>query len=392
MVIEEKGVDMKCTVCNSEIESDDNFCHHCGHWTARGYIYFNQSEEHLKILDGNVNNSKNKMITLFVLISLLVIIFVVISIIRGNAILKPFVYIKKQILNSKYGYSTSVIITDRQYNKFNVDNLNDAFDIIEKDISTQAWQCADNLDIYHIEEELKEQYDIKSISFCDMRVDEVKKIKKVIEQMFLLFPNVRGYLDTISITNANSKDDYIAYYQPIYQFVNRNEDIKKYNKVNKSQMLLNSYYYLNDDMLSKKISEIIGDNFYVKDANWESIIAHEFGHFITYVSLLKQKNIGNMTFITKENEKLQNDILFVINNHSYSTEIVEMALNNYNNKYNQSLDITLFMENISKYATVSADEAIAEAVHDYYLHYSAATPYSLEVINVLKKNLGEFYD
>ena len=380
---------MKCFVCNSEIESDDNFCHHCGHWTARGYAYFNQDEEHLKLLNGKVNSSREKIVTLFVLISLLVILFVGISIFRGTAILKPFVYIKKQILNSKYGYSTSVIITDRQYQRLDINDLNDAYGIIESDILSQVWQCRDDLDVYHIEEDLKKKYNIKSISFCDMNIVEVNKIRGVLERMFSLFPGVIGYLDTISITNANVKDDYIAYYQPIYQFVNRNENIKLYNKVNKSQMLLNSYYYLNDDMLSKNISDVIGNNFYVKDANWESIVAHEFGHYITYVSLLKKKNIANMTLITPDNEVLQNELISIINHHVYSREIIEKALNNYNEKYHQSLNIDSFISSISKYAGVSVDEAIAEAVHDYYLHYNEANSCSIEIINVLKENLGE---
>ena len=221
---------MKCIYCNSEIETDDNFCHHCGHWTAKGYTYFNQNEEHLKLLEGNATKTENKMTTLFTLISLLVILFTSISIIRENEILKPFIYIKKKAFSYKYGYSTSVIKTDNQYHKVSINNIDDAYRYIEKDISNQTWQCTDNIDIYHIEEELKQKYNIKSISFCDMETEEVTKIKNTLDKIWTLFPNTIGYLNTISISNTNTKNEYIACFQPVYQFINNNEDINKYQK------------------------------------------------------------------------------------------------------------------------------------------------------------------
>ena len=380
---------MKCIICNSEIESDDNFCHHCGHWTAKGYTYFNKNEDHLKLLEGNAIKSENKMIALFVLISLLIILFTAISIIRGNEILKPFVYIKKKIFNYKYGYPTSVIKTDNQYHKVNISNLEEANTYIKDDLSTQTWQCKDNIDIYHIEEELKQKYKIKSISFCDMNIEEVKKIKNTMDKVWTLFPNTIGYLDTISITNANTKNEYIAYFQPIYQFINTTEDIDKYNKVNKTQILLNSYYYLNNKVLSKNVNEIIKKDFYVKDVNWESLIAHEMGHYITFVSLLKLNNIDSITLVTKENENKIKELITVINSHTYAKEILEQALNNYNKYNHQNLSSEELISNISNYATTSPDETIAEAIHDYYLHTNNANSYSLEIIKILKERLGE---
>lgn len=61
--------------------------------------------------------------------------------------------------------------------------------------------------------------------------------------MYNLFPNISGALTNISITNASTNKEYIARFQPMFQFVNTNEDITKYNKVNKTQILLNSYYF-----------------------------------------------------------------------------------------------------------------------------------------------------
>ena len=55
----------------------------------------------------------------------------------------------------------------------------------------------------------------------------------------------------------------------------------------KTKILLNSYYFLNKDILSKGLKE----NWYPNNASYESLIAHELGHYITFVTLLKQNNI-----------------------------------------------------------------------------------------------------
>ena len=101
--------------CGEEIERDDNFCHHCGHWTSRGYVYFNENPEHLKVLEGKILKSENKLTTVFVLASLLLISSIIIVMIRGQSILKPFVYIKKQSLKYQYGYRASIIDTNHKY-------------------------------------------------------------------------------------------------------------------------------------------------------------------------------------------------------------------------------------------------------------------------------------
>ena len=378
---------MKCIKCNSEIESDDNFCYNCGNWTPKGYSYLKENKDN--ILNSNVIKTENKLPTLFVLLSLLICITAIISVVRGQKILKPIVYLKKQIINKQFGYTTSIIKTDNNYYNQPIYDIESAYKIIETDLSSQSWQCIDNIDNYRIEENLKNKYKIKSISFCDMETEEVRKIEEVFNRFFLIFPTSIGYLDTLTITNDKDKNKFIAYFQPIHQFVNRNEDINNYNKVNKTQILLNSYYFLN-----KK--EKIKENFYVKDATLESIIAHELGHYITFVALLKEKNITSITLTTKENEKELEEIISIINNNSFSNDILEKATTKYNTKYNSNLTTLQLANSISKYAGTKnvngeliKDETIAEAVHDYYLHKDNANNYSKEIITILKEKLGD---
>lgn len=203
---------MKCIKCNSEIESDDNFCYNCGNWTPKGYSYLKENKDN--ILNSNVMKTENKLPTLFVLLSLLICITAIISVVRGQKILKPIVYLKKQIMNNQYGYITSIIKTDNNYYNQPIYDIESAYKIIENDLSSQSWQCTDNIDNYKIEENLKNKYKIKSISFCDMETEEVRKIEEVFNRFFLIFPSSIGYLDTLTITNDKDKNKFIAYFQP----------------------------------------------------------------------------------------------------------------------------------------------------------------------------------
>ena len=123
--------------------------------------------------------------------------------------------------------------------------------------------------------------------------------------MYNLFPNISGALTNISITNASTNKEYIARFQPMFQFVNANEDITKYNKVNKTQILLNSYYFLNEDIMNEPISSVVGSDWYVNDTTWESTIAHELGHYISNHLVIKLTPCQNYAITIKMGLKIE---------------------------------------------------------------------------------------
>ena len=149
------------------------------------------------------------------------------------------------------------------------------------------------------------------------------------------------------------------------------------------------YYFLNKDILSKGLKE----NWYPKDASYESLIAHELGHYITFVTLLKQNNTGNIILITKDNINSYQNILNILKEGTYSKELVEEAIESYNKKYSSNISLEDFTKNISGYASqkvkesVNYDEVIAEAIHDYYLHRDSSSTSSLEIISIIKERL-----
>ena len=392
MVILMKCLNDKCDA--TDIEKDDNFCYKCGQWTTVGYTFLKDEENIDKISSGTVFKQKGRLIVLGSLLAISFIAFFVMLAVRGNDLFKPFFYIKKQMLNYKYGYNTTLLKTDNKYSGKTVKNYEDAISLIKKDFSDQEVFCFNKDEVNILVDILEEEYEIPSISFCDMNVKEATNIKNVLDNMYLLFPGVKGALTNITITNADKSDKYVARFQPMYQFVNINENIKKYNKVNKTQILLNSYYFLNENTLNKSVESVVGDNWYVKDATWESTIAHEFGHYISFYTLLKKNNIDNITFINNENYYLVDDIIKEFNSGSYSLGIVNEALNNYNNKYDKNLSLDEFASSISKYAgskdkngNLIADETIAEAIHDYYLHGDNMNLCSKEILSIINAKL-----
>lgn len=382
---------MRCIKCDeTSIEKDDNFCPKCGHWTSHGYSFLND-ENSDTVINGRVRKQKDRSAYLFSLLFICIVIVIGGCIIRGQDILKPFVYVKRQSLNYRYGYNTTILKTDNQYFNVDVNDLDTAYFQIRKDFETQAWQCKNNYEVGNIENEIENNYNIISVSFCDISVDEVKKISNVIKDMYKLFPNIKGYLTNISITNSLEKEDFVAYFQPVYGFVNGINNIEEYNRVNKTQILLNSYYFLNNDTLSKSVKE----NWYVRDCSWESLIAHEMGHYISYVTLLRSNNISNLNFITKDNINILDNTVSLINSGDYSKGVVDEALSNYNSIYKKNFDVMEFVSGISKYAKASIqnkrvlyDEVIAEAIHDYYLHGNNASIESMQIVNIIKLRLG----
>ena len=388
---------MKCLNKNcdaKEIEKDDNFCYKCGHWTAKGYAFLQKPENVQNILTGSSAKKTDRLTILLEVASLSFILLIFIILFRGEDLFKPLYYVKRKIDSYVYGYNTSIIKTDNIYNKKTVTNLEEAQKLIKEDFSHQNYKCSYNLDSFMLENAIEDAYSIPKVSCCDTSYKEVEKIKTVIDNMYSLFPNMTGALTNISITNAKTKNEYIAYFQPMFQFVNPNEDINSYNKVNKTQILLNSYYFLNENVMKTPVQDVVGKEWYIKDATWETTIAHELGHYITFVIFLRENNLENITFVTKENESKINALLKEYETGVFSSTIVKEALDNYNSKYQTNLDLDTFALTISKYAGVKNndniliyDETIAEAIHDYYLHKENATKSSLEIVNIIKARM-----
>lgn len=388
---------MKCLnqYCDAEdIENDDNFCYKCGHWTAKGFSFIRKEENVMQIMNGDAAKKDDNFSVMLGLTSLAFIGFFVMTLIRGNDLYKPFFYLKRQADSYIYGYHTSIIKTDNTYKDKAVNSYDEAVELIKEDLDSQHWKCSHEMETFMYQRNIEDVTAIPVVSFCDVSDSEAQKLTEVIKKMYSLFPNMSGALTNISITNATTNSEYIARFQPMFQFVNANNDISTYNKVNKTQILLNSYYFLNDDIMNDPVSSVVGEDWYVKDATWESTIAHELGHYISFTAFLRQNDLSNITFVTADNEQTINNAMSQFDSGAFSMMILNQALNNYNSKYNTNLDVNSFALTISKYAGAKdkngkliADETIAEAIHDYYLHGYNCSKSSYEIVSIIKSKL-----
>ena len=384
-------IDPKCDA--TEIENDDNFCYKCGSFTAKGFAFLQDERNVRKMENGSTSKQNSRLSVLVVLLISSAVVFTAMLLIRGNDLFKPFFYIKKQIQNHQYGYNTTLLKTDNKYNE-EINTYDEAIEKIRMDFDSQDLACFNSLDVDILSREIEKNYLLANVSLCDMKEEVVKEIENTIKEFYSLFINIKGSLTNISITNTAEKDDYIARFQPMYQFVNINKDINEVNKVNKTQILLNSYYFLNEELLNKPLEEVSGGNYYVEGSTWYSTIAHELGHYVSFLTLLKKNGIYSIALETKENTSLIKDIINEYTSGNYSRELLEEALNNYNQKYSANKDIYEFASTISTYASskdnegnLLAEETIAEAVHDYYLHRDNMKASSREIVNVLKNRL-----
>lgn len=374
-------VEKRCTECNRLLGDNDNFCYYCGHWTSHGYKYF-KDKRNRNVLMGSALKQSNRVNFLIILFLCSTILFLICINIRGLNLFKPFAYLKKEIISYRYGYNSSLIKSDHIYNNRKIVSDLDAVNSIIYDSDSQDWLCSYDKRVIDIERGLERDYGILSVSFCDISYEEALKIESVIRGSLDLFPNSYGYLTNITLSNSKEMGNFVAYFQPIYRFINGSSDVSKYNRVNKTQILLNSYYFLNVDKTRGIIDDKYNSGYYVSGGSMESLVAHEIGHYISFVTLLRSKGIDNVRF--EEGNRLD-EVYGLVNSGEYSKGIVEEALSD------SSMDKEC--KSISQYACQSVngnfvyDELIAEAVHDFYVNRANATDISKKIVDILRSRL-----
>ena len=156
---------MKCMNQNCDantIETDDNFCYKCGHWTAKGYSFIKNEDNVKMILNGDAVRQDTRF-TLLVGISCLgFLLFSLLLILRGGDIFRPMYFIKRKVDSYFYGYNTAIIKTDNIYNNKIVNSLEEAQELIDRDLGGQNYKCSNGLENLMISNDLEYNYDINS--------------------------------------------------------------------------------------------------------------------------------------------------------------------------------------------------------------------------------------
>ena len=284
------------------------------------------------------------------------------------------------------------IVFDNQYFKmFTLQGLDDVHNVIRSDSLKQKKDCPTN--IINIENQIINNYGVVAVNLCEMDEEFANEIKNVVAYIYKNYPTTRDYLTNITLANVGDNDSYIAAFMPLFTFITSNTG-SGYPVGTKTQIILNAKYFLNPTKITNSTSYGSKAGYFPPNATRSSTVAHEFGHYLSYVALLNYYDSGRLNYVTTAQASKLYKVYDDFNSGNFSRILLEEAYEEYVKIYGNNLSFLGFRESISKYAVAKDsmgsyiyDETIAEAFHDCYLNGNNAKPASRIIMKVLNTKL-----
>lgn len=286
--------------------------------------------------------------------------------------------------NNQISFKTTSVSTTQRYIDKDVSNVNEAINLIKSDSKIQEKNC--NNIIKNIDKEIQEETQIYGVNLCEMEPETARQIYNTLNKIYKEYKGLKGYVTNLSLNN-DSNSSHLTSFKPSYVFITSSKK-DTFPMVIKSQILLNSRYYLNEDYAKKVINQEIDSGNFLSNTTLQSLLAHEYAHVLTYVLALKYYESVNPIFLTKENYKNYNNAINKYKNDNFSKIIFKEAYKNYNTTESEDdfqKAISLYANKKDALGNVLYNETIAEAFHDYFLHDKKASKESLEIMKVLNK-------
>lgn len=379
---------MYCKKCGNPVSEDTKFCNQCGN----------------NIIKDNYDFNNKKIVCLFICICGLLLI--VIGLILYNNQNSNYYFSEvtenptpelpkkekeeENITEKKKKYKTSIIY-DNVYYGADVGNEEEAIKLIETDSTKQKNACPKEM--ITIENRIIKNYGISAVNLCELDLDFAKEIEQVFEKIYKEYPKVKGYLTNMTVVNAPIQEGYIAAFMPYFAFAS---DKNTNKEVIKTQVLLNTTYFFNEKKLESSVQSSSIQGWFPKNATRSSPVAHELGHYLSFLAMMHYYNLDSFLIQTEDNYNQYINIMTAFSDGSFSLKMIEEAYNNYkkdHKNYTGSLDE--FRGTISQYALAKDkegnyiyDETIAEAFHDCYLNKNNAVDASKYIEKVLKSYIN----
>lgn len=367
---------MYCTNCGAKVENGSSFCTNCGKCLKNG------NENKKKYIIGGIAGG---VILFFIVV--LAVFFNSSGYYFSNSSYSDNVKNNNQM----NGYKT-VIVYDNQYYGVDISNDNDARKLIIEDSVKQKNICSE--EIKQIENEFISKFNITAVNLCEMDLGFARELESVFEKIYSVFPNTKGYITNLTLRNVSSAAE-IAAFMPAFPFATSNSN-DSYPWVFKTQVLLSSNYFLNKDKLKYAVEDGSNTGHFPPNATIYSPIAHELGHYISFLALIKHYSYDYVLMWNSDNINDFSTIMTDWKNGIFSLQMLNEAYENYKTDTNTSLSFDEFRRTISGYALSKDengeyiyDETIAEAFHDVYLNDSNACDASKYIVNVLNKYLNK---
>lgn len=279
--------------------------------------------------------------------------------------------------------TTSVSCMQRYVDK-DVSDSTEAINLIKHDSTIQEKNCSTTIQM--IDKQIQEETQIYGVNLCEMAPETALEIYNIISRIYKEYSGIKGYVTNLTLNN-DSNTSHITSFKPNYIFVTSSKK-DTFPMVIKSQILLNSRYYLNEDYAKSVINQEIKERNFSSNTTLANLLVHEYAHVITYVLTLKYYESVNPVFLTKENYENYSKALNNYKNDNFS----KMLFNEAYKTFKDSESEDEFREAISLYANkkdglgnVLYNETIAEAFHDYFLNGKSASKESLEIVKILDK-------
>ncbi len=290
---------------------------------------------------------------------------------------------------SKEGVTS--IVYDNQYTKqFTISNSNDVIRLIITDSVKQKNNCPDN--IIKIENDIITNYGITAVNLCEMDELFAIELRDVVKFIYNEFPKARNYLTNLTLANVENNQTFIAAFMPIFTFATSDTN-SGYPVAIKTQIILNAKYFLNQSKIISSVNYGSRSGYFPPNATRSSTVAHEFGHYLSYIALLNFYNASRLNFIKVTESTLLYQVYDDFNEGKFSYDLLVEAYNEYT-KSVPNASFEEFRSSISNYAIAKDnegkyiyDETIAEAFHDVYLNNNHASLASKCIVNVLKQKL-----
>lgn len=294
--------------------------------------------------------------------------------------------------STKKGKYGTVIIYDNTYSGVKINKDTDAFALIVKDSVNQKNKCPS--DIKKVEDEIIKNYGITAVNLCEMDVDFARELGNVFKKIYNEYPSVRGYITNLTLVNVSMTDNYIAAFMPVFNFAT-SDTASTYPWVIKTQVLLNTSYFLNKERLEASVTDGSSTGHFPKNSTIYSPVAHELGHYLSFLAMMKNYKLDSILLVDSNNVSTFYNLYDDFSKGNYSLTMIKEAFQKYKKDTNSTLNLDEWRGTISNYALAKDnsgeyiyDETIAESFHDVYLNGDNASVASKYVVSVLKEKLG----
>ena len=410
-----------CNKCGSKLESESKFCSKCGSKLESGSKFCNKCGNPISVAkttsnQNNSNNSfntkskesifyklnqkiaNNKGIFVFIGICIIAINLIVIGINKNkkyyfniNEEKQPEEVVENSNNERKRGKYSTIIIYDNTYSGVKIKNKNDAFNLIKKDSVSQKDKCPEKM--RKVEEKMIADFGITAINLCEMDIEFAEELGNVFKKIYDEYPTVKGYITNLTLVNSSMSNNYIAAFMPVFNFATSDSE-STYPWVIKTQVLLNTSYFLNKDKLEASVTDGSDSGHFPKNATIYSPVAHELGHYLSFLAMMKHYDMSSILLVNGNNSNTFYNLYDDFAKGDYSLSMINEAFENYKKDNPTTMSLDEWRGTISNYALAKDnsgeyiyDETVAESFHDVYLNGDNASDASKYIVEVLKEKL-----